>query len=213
LLRSVQVANAGCPVRWLDLFRRHAVWDYSTRNIEQWARLGVRDVRHLPLGYVPQLSRIPRDEEDIDVFIYDSVNQHRQEILTAPCQRGIKTEVLFGAYGTTRDRVIARAKIVLNLHYHESKVFEVVRVSYLLANRRFVISERGCEPEEDAELAAGGVFANYGHLAEGCASNLGRPDERERIARGIRVDDEEGHERVSAAGAGCALSATAMSKA
>jgi hypothetical protein len=175
------VADKFSP-RLLDLFRRHAVWDYSTRNIEQWARLGIRDVRHLPVGYVPQLSRIPRDEEDIDVLFYGSVNERRQEILTALRQRGIKTEVLFGAYGTTRDRAIARAKIVLNMHYHESKVFEIVRVSYLLANRRFVISESGCDPAEDAEFAAGVVFAEYGDLVEAWATYLGRADERERIA-------------------------------
>jgi hypothetical protein len=175
------VADKFSP-RLLDLFRRHAVWDYSTRNIEQWARLGIHAVRHLPVGYVPQLSRIPRDEEDIDVLFYGSVNDRRQEILTALRQRGIKTEVLFGAYGTTRDRGIARAKIVLNMHYHESKVFEVVRVSYLLANRRFVISESGCDPDEDAEFAPGVVFADYGDLVEACATYLGRADERERIA-------------------------------
>jgi hypothetical protein len=83
LLPTVQVANAGCPVRWLNHFRRHAVWDYSARNVKRWARLGVRDVRHLPVGYVPQLSRIPRDEENIDVLFYGSVNERRQEILTA----------------------------------------------------------------------------------------------------------------------------------
>jgi hypothetical protein len=76
------VADKFSP-RLLDLFRRHEVWDYSTRNIEQWARLGIRAVRHLPVGYVPQLSRIPRDEEDSDVLFYGSVNDRRQEILTA----------------------------------------------------------------------------------------------------------------------------------
>ncbi len=175
------VADKFSP-RLLDLFRRHGVWDYSRRNIEQWARMGIRDVRHLPVGYVPQLSRIPRDEEDIDVLFYGSVNDRRQDVLTALRQRGIKTEVLFGAYGTTRDRAIARARIVLNMHYHESKVFEVVRVSYLLANRRFVISEAGCDAQEDAEFAAGVVFADYGDLVEACATYVGRPDERERIA-------------------------------
>jgi hypothetical protein len=175
------VADKFSP-RLLDLFRRHEVWDYSTRNIEQWACLGIRAVRHLPVGYVPQLSRIPRDEEDVDVLFYGSVNERRQDILTALRQRGIKTEVLFGAYGTTRDRAIARAKIVLNMHYHESKVFEIVRVSYLLANRRFVISESGCDPQEDAEFSAGVVFAGYGDLVEACATYLGRAEERERIA-------------------------------
>jgi hypothetical protein len=69
------------------------------------------------------------------------------------------------------------------MHFHESKVFEVVRVSYLLANRRFVISEAGCDPAEDAEFAAGVVFAEYGDLVEAFATYLGRAEERERISR------------------------------
>jgi hypothetical protein len=34
-----------------------------------------------------------------------------------------------------------------------SEVFEVVRVSFLLANERFVVCERGCEPAEEEEFA------------------------------------------------------------
>ncbi len=56
-------------------------------------------------------------------------------------------------------------------------------MSYLLANRRFVVSERGCDAEEDDEFAAGVVFADYGDLVEACASYLGRAEEREHIAQ------------------------------
>jgi spore maturation protein CgeB len=62
-------------------------------------------------------------------------------------------------------------------------VFEVVRVSYLLANGRFVVSERGGDAAEDDEFAAGVVFADYGELVDACVAYLGRPDERRRIAQ------------------------------
>jgi hypothetical protein len=182
-LEQIGPGGAGMQPRLLDLFRRHPVWDYSRRNIEELSRLGIRDVRHLPIGYVPQLSRIPRDEEDIDVLFYGSLNDRRQAILSPLRMRGVKVEAAFGVYGSQRDRLIARAKIVLNLHYYESKVFEVARVSYLLANERFVVCERGCDAAEDAEFAQGVVFADYGDLVEACVAYLGRPDERQRIAQ------------------------------
>jgi hypothetical protein len=182
-LEQIGPGGAGMQPRLLDLFRQHPVWDYSRRNIEELAHLGIRDVRHLPIGYVPQLSRIPRDEEDIDVLFYGSLNDRRQAILQALRNRGVKVEAAFGVYGSQRDRLIARAKVVLNLHYYESKVFEVVRVSYLLANRRFVVCERGCDPAEDAEFAQGVVFADYGDLVDTCVAYLARADELERIAR------------------------------
>jgi hypothetical protein len=182
-LEQIGPGGASLHPELLDLFRRHVVWDYSQRNIQEWARLGVHGVRHLPVGYVPQLSRICRDEEDIDVLFYGSVNERRQDVLDALRRRGVNVEAVFGVYGSARDCLIARARIVLNLHYHESKVFEVVRVSYLLANERFVVCERGCDPTEAEGFAPGVVFADYGDLVQACVDYLGRPEDRGRIAR------------------------------
>jgi hypothetical protein len=64
--------------------------------------------------------------------------------------RGLRVESAFGCYGEERDALIARARIVLNVHYYESKVFEVVRVSYLLANRKCVLSESGSDIDLEA---------------------------------------------------------------
>jgi hypothetical protein len=47
-----------------------------------------------------------------------------------------------GLYGKARDELIARSKLVVNIHLYEpSKVFEIVRVSYLLANRKAVVAD------------------------------------------------------------------------
>jgi hypothetical protein len=132
---------------------------------------------------VPQLARIPRAEEDIDVLFYGSMNERLQGVLDALRRRGVRPEVVFGVYGSAPDRLIARAKVVLNLHYHEGKVFEVVRVSHLLANERFVVCERGCEPAEKEEFTPGVAFADYGDLVQSCVDYLARPEERRRVAR------------------------------
>jgi hypothetical protein len=182
-LEQIGPGGASLHPQLLDLFRRHAVWDYSQRNIQEGARLGVHGVRHLPVGYVPQLARIARDEEDIDVLFCGSMNERRPDVLDALRRRGVRPEVVFGVYGSARDRLIARARVVLNMHYHESKVFEVVRVSYLLANERFVVCERGSHRPEEEEFAAGVAFADYGDLVQVCVDYLARPGERRRIAR------------------------------
>ena len=67
-------------------------------------------------------------------------------------------------------------------------MFEVVRVSYLLANRRCVVTERGCDAAEEAAFEEGLAFAPYEALADRCLDLLGRPDERRRIAEvGFRI--------------------------
>ena len=64
---------------------------------------------------------------------------------------------------------------MLNVHFYEAKVLEMVRVSYLLANRCCVLSEVSSEPEEDDALAGGVAFAAYDDLVARAQGAGGRP--------------------------------------
>lgn len=186
ILYNLEQVYPGSPwlnARLLALYRRHAVWDYSAANVRALAAMGIGHARHVPIGYVPQLTRIePAADPDIDVLFYGALVDRRLRVLRALRARGLRVEALFGRFGAARDQAIARARIVLNLHLHEAQVFEVVRVSYLLANRRFVVSETGQAAAEDAEFAPGLVFAAYDDLVEVCLDYLARPADRARIA-------------------------------
>ncbi|OIJ91129.1 hypothetical protein [Streptomyces colonosanans] len=169
----------------LNLFRRYTVWDYSARNILELRRMGVDGVCHVPIGYVPELEGIHRSaEEDIDVLFVGSLNERRLELIRQLDSIGLNAVARFGVYGEERDTLIARAKIVLNIHFYQAKVFEVVRVSYLLANGRFVVSERGCSPEEEAPFAPGLIFGEYGEIADVCRYYVDRDHER-RVRAGV----------------------------
>jgi hypothetical protein len=167
---------------YLELLRRSRVWDYSAANVRKLRELGVERVRHVPLGYHETLTRIAPAHEDIDVLFYGSLNERRLAVLRALRDRGHNVAPVFGAYGGERDALIARARIVLNLHHYEAKVFEIVRVSYLLANRRCVVSETGAIPEEEAEFRAGVAFAPYDGLVQCCERLLAAPQERMQLA-------------------------------
>jgi hypothetical protein len=80
--------------------------------------------------------------------------------------KGLKVESVFGVYGLKRDALIGRAKLVLNLHYYEAKLFEIVRVSYLMANGIPVVTEESPDIPED--LRPGLAIAPYEKLAETC---------------------------------------------
>ncbi|MET8951626.1 glycosyltransferase [Streptomyces sp. NPDC004393] len=168
----------------LNLFRRYTVWDYSARNVLELRRMGVDSVHHVPIGHVPELEVIQQSpEEDIDVLLVGSLNERRLEVIRQLDSIGLNAVARFGVYGEDRDALIARAKIVLNIHFYRAKVFEAVRVSYLLANSRFVVSERGCCPEEEALFAPGLVFGEYGEIADICRYYVGRDHERRARAR------------------------------
>ncbi|MEN9796911.1 MAG: hypothetical protein RL653_607, partial [Pseudomonadota bacterium] len=97
-----------------------------------------------------------------------SLNPRRQAVLEALGETGAKVEALYGIYGEERDAAIARSKLVLNLHFFEARVFEAVRVSYLLGNGSVVVSETGASPEEEAAFARGVAFAPYEQLVPTC---------------------------------------------
>lgn len=127
---------------YCQLLKNHIVWDYSERNVEALASIGVNKVVKCGIGFAPNLQVIKQQEQkDIDVLFYGSINSHRDMILRELEETDLKVVRLFNCYGAERDSIIARSKIILNLHYYPEQIFEIVRVSYLLTNRCFVLSE------------------------------------------------------------------------
>jgi hypothetical protein len=145
--------------------------------------------RHVPIGNAPELARIARSPRpDIDVVFCGSLTERRVAILQSLREHGVNVESVCGVYGTERDALLARAKIALNLHAFESKVFEIVRVSYLLANQLFVVSEPGLGEPVERALASGVAFADYDDLVERCVHYLAAEQERREIAlQGFRL--------------------------
>jgi len=151
------------------LRRAPHVWDYSPANLQVLAALGCPGAHFIPLGYSPQLDRIqPAPVKDIGVLFYGAINPRRQEIISQLAAPGIDIRAAHPAYGQTRDRLIARSKILLNIHQFDTSHLEQVRISYLLNNRCFVISESAdINPYGD-----GVVFADRKQLAQTCLSYL-----------------------------------------
>jgi len=175
-----------------DAFGRFEVWDYSERNAARLRAMGLgRRLHLLPVGTMPEMTRIrPAPRQDIDVLFYGAVNERRRVALKAIQDRGLTVQAMFGCYGAARDALIARAKVVVNLHKHDAQVFEIVRVSYLLANRVAVVSEVNAATAMDPDLRDAVAGAPYAALADTCAALVA--DDRARAAlaeRGFRVID------------------------
>jgi hypothetical protein len=156
---------------FLTAIARHRVWDYSRRNMERLAPLtGHRRRQVVPVGYVPALSRIPRAPvQDIDVLFYGAVNPRRRDILLGLQQAGLLVHAPFGVYGAERDALIARAKLVLNVHAQPAaKVLEMVRISYLLANRKAVVTEIDAQTEAADDIGEAVAGVPYDRLIDEC---------------------------------------------
>jgi hypothetical protein len=185
-LEHVHHGSAFITPTTIAILRQYPVVDFSRRNVELFSRMGVR-ARWLPVGYVPELTRIqPASEQDVDVLFYGTVTDRRQTVLETLRARGLRVEAVGGVYGTARDAWIARSKVVLNVHgREENSVFESVRVFYPLANRKAVVSERGDGYEDFAD---GVAFAEYGELADRCVEIVKDDRAREQLEqRGFAV--------------------------
>lgn len=159
--------------------KKFPVWDYSARNIEKWHELGFSNVSLLRLGYQSSLDRIQRNrDKDIDVLFYGVIGDRRKFILDKLAARGVNLKSIFGLYGSARDDLISRSKVIINIHHYESKIFEVVRVFYLMTNAKAVVSEIGESTHIDGSYLGGVKAAKYDSLVDACLELLENDERR-----------------------------------
>jgi len=162
--------------------RQHfELWDYSTKNME--AMLAVASsmpLKHVPIGFAPILQRIERPQhQDIDVLIYGMPHSYRLDVFKTLCERGLHCLFLCGLYGSARDDLIGRSKIVLNLSGGEPEsIFPVVRASYLLANRKLVLADFQPRLHYEPDMAQAVVFCATDNFSPTCKHYITNSDER-----------------------------------
>lgn len=126
------------------LLSRFPIWEYAEATCHWWGTNYGRDVPWVPVGYAPTLTRSPEDSGplDIDVLFYGSMSPRRQKIIEAMKASDLRVVAVFGVTGIALDALVSRSRIILNCHQHDAHdPLEEVRLTYLWANRRAVVSE------------------------------------------------------------------------
>ena len=140
--------------------------------------------RLAPIAYAPVLTRIPNREEDIDVLFYGMPSEARLAVFGEICSAGLRAVFACGLYGPPRDDLISRAKIVLNLNLYAGKIFEIVRVSYLLANAKAVVANDYQGIDVEPELRDAVAIAPLERIVDTCVGLVS--DNAARMALGRR---------------------------
>ena len=183
IIYNLEQINSGSRLlneKYLNQLKNHIVWDYSQRNIQALKQKGVNNIFHVPIGYAQDLDRFKSNQsQDIDILFYGSVNQRRKVILDQLRERGLKVVNVVGLLGKQRDELIARAKLVLNMHFYPTFIFEIVRVSYLLNNSIAVVSELNSNTEiYPLELKDAIEGVPYEGLVDACESLIHNENRR-----------------------------------
>lgn len=182
-LEQVSGDNPWMSEDYVKLLRQFPVWDYSSQNIANLEReFGIGHAVLLRLGYLPQMRRIPPAPQDIDVLFYGHLSPRRERILSALRETGLCVKVLTNCFGAERDAFVARAKIVLNLHFYDfAGVSEIVRLSYLLSNAKAVVSEVSEETSIEPDVSACLMAVPYAGLVDACVTLVRGDDARRAL--------------------------------
>lgn len=173
---------------YLMLLKDKEIWDYSKQNIEWLKQKGVgKEIKHVEMNYAPTLE-IKKEAfedgitEDIDILFIGALNPRRQAIFDQLKAVAPHLNIVFknNAWGIVRNELIARSKIILNIHFYLSGILETPRVSYAVANKKFIISENS-NPEDEKEWP-GIVFTPYEKMIESIMKYIALPEERIQLA-------------------------------
>lgn len=141
-------------------------------------------------GTYPPVDITGKFVQAIDVCFYGSVNERRAKIIEelksrTVTENGVKRPLVvasFMGYGGFRDKLIARSKIVLNLHYYDSAIFEIFRCSHLFANKKALISETGKDLSLESPYTNSGGFVSYDDIVDRCMDLLHDDTDRHTVA-------------------------------
>jgi SAM-dependent methyltransferase len=178
IIRNLEHVSPDAPCmfpRYIELLKNFPVWDYARSNLPRLAEAGVPLADYVPVCHSTILETItPAPEQDIDVYFYGNITERRAKTLEAVRARGLNVFVsdLGGKelYGAERDSLIARSKVILNLGLYDNKyrVFEIVRVSHLLANGKAVVGEVSDNTDIEEDILSAIVSGSIEELPELC---------------------------------------------
>lgn len=112
------------------------IWDFSRTNVERYPSRLRAKVVHVPCGFHRSMGRFkPVETQTHDVVWIGCLNPRRQQVLDTLRARGLSVvEVPWSVYGSQRNAIVSRARVLLNMRYYEDGLFPVLRSAYAAAN-------------------------------------------------------------------------------
>lgn len=171
------------------LAQRFQIWDYSALNLPRWQACNpARAPYHAPVSFAPNLVRIPiAPAPDIDMLYVGSLSPGRAARLAELSGHVSRPAAVSmqNVWGGVRDGLIGRSRLMLNISDDNPalRIFEIVRVSYYLANGLAVVCEDVPGHHVEDDLRAHLLRAPRAQLPDLCAGLLQDPALRSQWAQ------------------------------
>lgn len=142
-----------------------AVLDYSLQNIDFLEGKGIAypQIYYLPIGTSHSYRITDAPAKDIDVLFYgDYKSCPRRQRLLDLAETRFKVTRADSVFGEDMKRMIARSRVVLNLHYYEGAQLEMPRIQECLSLGVPVVSEGTSDQGDYPELEPAVSFCGEG---------------------------------------------------
>ncbi len=192
-LEQLSLTSPHLSQKYINLMKSNETWDYNEISSKFLKEKYDINTKMFKLGYTEKL-KIPMEllspVEDIDILFLGTFNERRIRYFNE--LKKLNKNLVFrqGVYGDEKLKLISRAKIVLNINFYETGIFEWTRIYQLLINKKFIITEDSNDMDEYKDLNSGLIISAFGNVYDTVSKidyYLDHPQERYEIA-------ERGHE-------------------
>jgi hypothetical protein len=160
--------------------QRWTVADYNSANVEYLRRENgpAQRVFEIPIVPGPSVEFRPdlQPERTVDVLFYGSPNPRRDRVIEQLRAAGLTVETVAGAFGWELTPAVLRARIVLHVHFYETRLFPVARMLQPVAGGVPVVCETSVCSQLSDWRQSGIVFADYDDLVDACRALLDDPE-------------------------------------
>ncbi len=156
------------------------LWDYNMENIRQWNLANPKyPPFYAPVSYAPVLEVIAPSIEDFDITFIGSLGPNRSRKINEISSHTSRPQVVAAqnVWGQVRDRLISRSSLMLNISEDNPKlkIFEIVRTSFYLANKKLVLCEESPEVTVESDVREAFLWANSENLANAACDVVSNP--------------------------------------
>ena len=177
-LEQLVEGSKGVSQGYLHACSNFSVWDYSEVNIKRFKDIyNIDNIYYVPFGYCPEMTRISTTyPKDIDVLLYGALNERRTDMVEALRRLSVNAIAVTGAYGIDRDILIARSKLIMNIHFYIPGIQEIIRLGYLWANKKCVVCEQNTDTSIHFGYENSCIYASYEDIPRKIITLLKNPE-------------------------------------
>ena len=177
---------------YVDALRGWTVADYNASNVA-WLRRSNGDaqrVHEIPVVPGPSVVFPCSDaaERSVDVLFFGTMIPRREQVVAALREAGLTVEAIAGSFGWELTPAVLRARLVLHVHFYETRLFPMARILQPVAQGVPIVCETSvCSPLADWSAGSGIVFAEHDQLVAACQSLLADPERQlKSVQRSLR---------------------------